>query len=247
MTSVHDTIDVQVSSKGAVARDVRDYARAKLTRAARYARQPVLRAHVHLRLDPNPALDRPAIARAQVDVSGRLVCARVAAGDMHEAIDLLEGRIRRGLDALAGRDEGRYHETGSAPPGEWRHGDLATLRPEYFPRPVDDREIVRRKTPALGAMAPEQAILEMTLLDRDFLLFVDSESGDDAVVYRRSDGHPARLDPPSSTMQVADAVGMLDLSGERFVFFVDQTSGRGSIVYRRYDGHYGLITPGTGG
>lgn len=247
MTSVNDTVDVQISSKGAVAHDVREYARAKLTRATRYARQPVLRAHVHLRLDPNPALERPAIAKAQVDVSGRLVCAHVAAGDMHEAIDLLEGRIRRGLDALAGRDEGRHRETGSAPPGEWRHGDLATVRPEYFPRPVADREIVRRETPALSAMAPEQAILEMTLLDLDFLLFADSESGTDAVVYRRSDGRPGRLDPPSATMQVADAVGMLDLSGERFVFFVDPTSGRGSIVYRRYDGHYGLVTPGAGG
>jgi ribosome-associated translation inhibitor RaiA len=246
MASTQDTLEIQVSSKGAVPHDVREYARAKLERAARYARQPVLRAHVHLRLDPNPALDRPAIAKAQVDVSGRLVCGHVAAREMREAVDLLDGRIRRGLEALAGRDESRYHEPGSAAPGEWRHGDLATQRPEFFPRPADEREIVPRSTPAQGAMAEEVAILEMTLLDHDFLLFADADSGGDACVYRRSDGGTGRVDPPGSAMSVKDAAGMLDLSGERFVFFVDRATGCGAILYHRYDGHYGLVTPGPG-
>jgi ribosome-associated translation inhibitor RaiA len=238
-----DSLDVQISSKGAVSHAVREYARAKLVRTARHARRPVLRAHVHLRLDPNPALDRPAIANAQVDVSGRLVCGHVAAREMHEAVDLLDGRIRRGLETLAGRDEGRYHEPGVAAPGEWRHGDLATRRPEFFPRPAEEREIIPRTTPAPGAMTDEAAILEMALLDHDFLLFTDADSGGEACVYRRSDGGIGRLDRRESAMAVNDAAAMLELSGERFVFFVDRATGRGTILYRRYDGHYGLVTP----
>jgi hypothetical protein len=246
MAANRDSLEVQVSSKGAVPHDVREYARAKLVRAAGHARRPVLRAHVHLRLDPNPALNRPAIATAQVDVSGRLVCGHVAARELHEAVDLLDGRIRRGLETLAGRDEGRYHEPGSAAPGEWRHGDLATQRPEFFPRPADEREIIPGATRGQGAMAEEVAILEMTVLDLDFLLFTDSDSGAEACVYRRSDGRTGRLDSPGSAMSVKDAAGLLDQTGQRFVFFVDRATGRGAIVYRRYDGHYGLVTPGLG-
>ena len=246
MATKNDTLEVQVSSKGAVSHEVREYARAKLVRTAAHARRPVLRAHVHLRLDPNPALDRPAIANAQVDVSGRLVCGHVAAREMREAVDLLDGRIRRGLETLAGRDEGRYHEPGTATPGEWRHGDLATRRPEFFPRPAEEREIIPRTTPAQGAMAEEVAILEMALLDQDFLLFADADSGDDACVYRRSDGSAGRLGPLGPAMAVKDAAGMLDLSGERFVFFTDRATGRGAILYRRYDGHYGLASPAQG-
>ncbi|MGZ4482647.1 MAG: sigma 54 modulation/S30EA ribosomal C-terminal domain-containing protein, partial [Gaiellales bacterium] len=218
-------------------------------------------ARVRLRRDADPALQRPAIAKASLDVNGRLVRAHVAAAGMHEAIDILEERMRRRLDELARRDEGRYHETGEASEGEWRHGDLPTQRPEFFPRPADERRIIRHKTPPLGAMTPERAALEMMLLDHDFLLFLDAESGREAVVYRATEGAgELRLirsqavaeqaaaglpvDQPPPRLSVAQAVERLNVSGDRFVFFVDMESHEGALLYRRYDGHYGLITRG---
>ena len=59
--------------------------------------RPVLFARLLLEMEPDPALERPAVAKATVDVSGRLVRAHVARPTMDEAIDLLTDRIRDGI------------------------------------------------------------------------------------------------------------------------------------------------------
>ena len=123
---------------------------------------------------------------------------------------------------------------------------------------------LRRKLGRLGrvqATGVEQAILDMDLMDYDFMLFTDSLSGVDSVVYRdgssgyrisRLDGNPAPtnacvpvlVDPhgaPSLTLQ--EAADALDATGAEFVFFANAGSGRGNVLYRRRDGHYALVTP----
>jgi len=234
--------EVHVASHGAVPEASKSYAEEKVRRAARIAPGPILFARVILTEVENPSVERRAIAKTSIDVSGRIVRAHVAAATMTEAIDELADRLERRLEILSEHDEARPHETGVAEPGEWRHGDLPSVRPAYFPRPVGEREIVRRKTYALGAMTPKQAAIEMELLDFDFHLFTNADTGTDNVVYRTGDG---TLDLVESGPEEApeEAAERLDVADGRFVFFVDPESGRGNVLYRRYDGHYGLITP----
>ena len=51
----------------------------------------------------------------------------------------------------------------------------------------DDFEI-RVKTFALKPMTPEEAILQMNLIGHSFYVFIDSESGQTCVVYKRKEG-----------------------------------------------------------
>ncbi len=238
---------------------LRAHALEMVDRLARLAPRPVIHARVTLRERADPALERPAIAKAALDVSGRQVRAHVAAGQMTEAIDLLEGRLRRNLEDLEELDRTLRRETGVPEPGEWRHGSLPTARPEHYPRPIEERELVRRKTFALSEMSPEEAALEMQALDYDFHLFTNADTGEENVVYRRPDGTaalaqitpaaergalPLAVDPaPAPVLLVEDAIERLNLSGERFVFFVDAQTRSGNVLYLRYDGHYGLIAP----
>lgn len=195
-------------------------------------------------------------------MSGRPVRAHVAARHMLEAIDLLERRLRRNLEDLDELARAHRHETGTAPPGEWRHGSLPTARPEYFPRPPEERELIRRKTFALSALTPEQAAWEMDTLDSDFHLFTNADTGEENVVHRRPDGTtvlaqvtpaaggkplPFAADPaPVPVMLIDEAVERLNVTGEPFLFFVEAQTRRGNVVYVRYDGHYGLIEPQVG-
>ena len=238
---------------------VKEHALDVLLGVARHAPLPVLHARMTLRVHADPALERPAVAKASLDVSGRPVRAHVAAEHMSEAIDLLERRLRRNLEDMDELTRAHRHETSVEPLGEWRHGSLPTERPEHFPRPPEERELIRRKTFALSPLTPEQAALEMQVLDHDFHLFTDAETGEENVVYRRPDGTIAlaqitpmpagkpsafAVDPaPAPVLLVEDAVERLNLSGERFVFFVDAQTRRGNLLYLRYDGHYGLIEP----
>lgn len=183
--------------RGEVSEAEARYAREKVLRVCAAAPRPILRARVALVREGDPALRRPCVAKAGLDLSGRTVRAHVAAHTMNEAADLLEERLRRRLESLTEHDRASRHETGSHAPGEWRHGDLPTARPEYFPRPVEERRLVRRKSFALGPQTPEEAAWELALLDHDFHLFTEAASGTDAVVFRRPGGPYglALLDP----------------------------------------------------
>ena len=55
--------------------------------------------------------------------------------------------------------------------------------------------MVRTKRFFVRVMTPEEAILQMNLLDHEFFMFRDDESGEINVVYRRKDGDYGLLVP----------------------------------------------------
>ncbi len=107
---------------------------------------------------------------------------------MTEAVDELEARLRRRLVQLEDRSRTRHRWTGVASEHEWRHGDLPRRPVPYFPRPEESREVVRHKSFAAAPMTVDEAAFEMDLLDHDFYLFTDLDSGQPALVHRLADG-----------------------------------------------------------
>lgn len=249
--------DIEAQVRGPVPKSDVDYAVAKVDHVTGYANHPVLAARVVLTLSQDPAQERPARAEASLDVNGTQIRAHAIASDMQGATDLLEDKLRKNLVQFQDRERTRHRWIGEASEHQWRHGDLPTVREAHFPRPPEEREIVRRKTFALTPMTPDEAAYEMGLLGHDFYLFTDSQSGKDAVVYFDGDGRFAlrgeavpsaesaglvEMAGSGPTLSESDAVARLELSGEPFVFFLDPDTGRGRVLYVRYDGHYGLIT-----
>lgn len=262
MIGTEPQLDLYVSTHGPVSRVDKAYARDKVMHVFRMAARPVLHGSVRLIEETDPARERRAVAEATLDVDGHVARAHVAAPTMREAVDLLEARLRRRLLMLAERAEAKHlRHRGER---EWRHGDLPAHRPQYFVRPIDEREVIRRKMFELHELSVDEAAFELELLAHDFFLFKELGSGADCVVYRRRDGGYGLLQPAGSkpdlsscvapvtpSLRVAarltegEAVELLDLTDEPFVFFLDDVSGRGAVLYRRYDGHYGLIEPAT--
>ncbi|HUP33241.1 MAG TPA: sigma 54 modulation/S30EA ribosomal C-terminal domain-containing protein [Gaiellaceae bacterium] len=236
-------LPLDVSVRGSVGeKDVRRL-REKLLHALSRSPRPLLHAHATLLHEPGPAIEHPALAKASVELDGRVLRAHASAAHMAEAIDELEERLRRRIEDAFARARRRRRETGVAAPGEWRHGDLPTERPGYYPRPVEERRLLRRKTFALAPVTFDEAVSELEALDHDFYLFLDAETGEDALAFRPAEGQVERLDRPTAAASVEEAIERLDATGEPFVFFVDAERGRGCVVYRRYDGHYGLVEP----
>ena len=148
-------------------------------------------------------------------------------------------------------------------PHEWRHQSEPTHRPGYFPRPVDERRVIRRKSFTLAPCTVDEAAVEMDLLDYDFHLFTEKGTGFAGVLYRAGPtgyrlalvipASPDQLAPfelpltispqPAPCLTVEQATERLGLLGLPFLFFIDAAQGRASVLYHRYDGHYGLITP----
>jgi ribosome-associated translation inhibitor RaiA len=251
--------DVVVQARGEVSVAERAYARDKVDPLRSLAAGPVLFIRVDLTKHADPARERPAFAKAELDVNGTLVRAHVAAVTMFEAIDLLEPRLRARLERLAHHEEAKHLRIRRGGDHAWRHGDEISSRPSYFPRPVEDRELVRHKTFAVGEMTPDEAVFDLELLDHDFYLFMNQETGEANVVTRSEGGGYELLEPSAtcsladsaaeirhstarpSTLNTAAAIDLLDLGNAPFVFFIDSDDQRARVLYRRYDGHYGLI------
>jgi Sigma 54 modulation/S30EA ribosomal protein C terminus len=262
-SDVKTSQDVVVQLQGAVPVDVARYAQDKMMSIVRKSGEPVLYARVRLTQGADPAVSRPAVAQANLDVNGRQLRAQVAAKTLHEAIDLLQARLRERHARLdrdrAGASRGTLARGVAA---GWRHGDEPTDRPDLLAEPAADRTIVRRKSVAPARETPAEAAVEMAAMGYDFHLFVDAETGQDSVVERAEPGgyRLTRTEPPASgagpvepsfavtghpapRLGEAEAVDRLELTGSAFVFFVAKATGRGTVLYRRYDGHYGLINP----
>ncbi|PBC75844.1 hypothetical protein BX265_0526 [Streptomyces sp. TLI_235] len=91
---------IEVEVRGEMPPESAEYARATVLAVACHARERVLSARVRLIQGRDPAVRRSAVARASLDVNGRLARARVVAGTMHEAIDLLRDRLEYRLARL---------------------------------------------------------------------------------------------------------------------------------------------------
>ncbi len=233
--------EVRVTSRGEVPHRQEEYAAKKLAAAARYTRLSVRSVQVVLEVSADPARVHPSVAEATLDVDGTPVRAHVAADRLHEAVDLLDARLRRQLVQLQDRTRTRHRWTRVVDEHEWRHGAEPTSRADYYPRPVEEREIVRRKAFALDRLTLDEAAFDMELLGHEFYLFVDAASGDEAVVHRLEPGRYVR-EGSAHLLTERQAIERLDVGGELFVFFRETRDQPARVLYRRYDGHYGLIT-----
>lgn len=262
MSPLSDDVSIDISTKGEVADAARETARDKFIDLAALVREPVRGIDIRLIHERDPANERPCSVEVVFNVDGRPIRAHVDAKRMQEAVDMAVDHLHRRVE----RAEDRLHrinvrrETGQPTPDEWRHGDLPTVRPRYFPRPVDEREVVRRKTIALEPISVDEAAFDLDQLGHDFYLFTELQTGADSVICRRGDGefellcagdtmpdvartavpiHLQRATVVESTIEAAEE--RLDVTDEPFVFFRSAENGRGNVLYRRRDGHYGLI------
>lgn len=257
-------VDLDVVSKGTLVDEATiAYTRRKILAAARASKAPIRFGRVKFTHEPNPSIARPAIVTVTLDVDGHPVRAQSAGRTTREAVDILEERLRRQLvDAQHRLAFLRRRRRAGTATGEWRHGGIPSDRPEHFPRGPEERQVVRRKTFSLGRRSPEDAVVEMELLDHDFHLFVDGGTGRDALVRRMHDGtyelsrasgdHEDAAEvlgvgvgPPPQAMLLEAAVDRLNATNEPFLFFMDVETLRGAVLYRRYDGHYGVVTAGS--
>lgn len=263
--SVADVADVEVVVRGEVPDRVVDYARTKIISLAEQLAEPVLHARVRLAHQPDPSVARPVRAQANLDLDGRLVRAQVAGATGAEAVDLLVERLRHRVVRLKQHWQARRGARPVTEPHEWRHGSEPAHRPPYYPRPVEERQLIRHKSFSPPRISPDEAAWEMDQMDYDFHLFTEAATGSDAVVYRGGptgyrvaravSGVPAlgpsdlplTLSPRRAPeLSVDQARQWLEETGWPFVFFADPETRRGRVLYHRYDGHYGLITPATG-
>ncbi|MER5756210.1 ribosome-associated translation inhibitor RaiA [Streptomyces sp. NPDC002088] len=165
----------------------------------------VISLDVEVSKEPNPRqADRCDRVEITLRSRGPVIRAEAAASDPYAALDLaaekLDARLRKQHDKRYTRRGARRLTAAEVPdhvPG------VATLNGNGLPVSADESEgvptkkvgslevqgegplVVREKTHVAAPMTLDQALYEMELVGHDFYLFVDSETKEPSVVYRR--------------------------------------------------------------
>ena len=120
-----------------------------------------------------------------VPVNGLLIRGEERTADMYASIDQVMDKIEKQIGKYKTKLEKKFRGSGF-------RADVASsvTIPE-----VEEDAIVRTKRFAVKPMDPEEAILQMNLLNHDFFMFLNIESEQVNVVYRRKDGYYGLLEP----------------------------------------------------
>jgi ribosomal subunit interface protein len=248
--------DVEVVLRGEMPLGVPEYTREKVAHVSRLSGQPVRGIRAVVTHSADPRIPAPFRAEVTLDVLGRSVRAQGDGTRPREAVDAVVDRLERQLVRVTEKWQERHRWLGLQEPRQRRRGAATAARSAFLPRPVEERDVLRRKTFAVVPQTVDEAAYDMEALDHDFYLFVDAATGRDVLLYHRDDGGyavqglgPADVpedvvvEPGPTELEERTARQRLDDGGEPFVFYTDPLTQRGHVVYRRYDGNYGVITP----
>ena len=170
---------------------IRDYTENKLGRAISNFGDMVREADVHLSVARNPRVPQQ-IAEVTMYANGTVIRAQERSENLYASIDLVANKLSRQLNRYKERVQERSHgpvhrsardeEAGAAalPPT----GGALTDGLE----PTVPHRGVRRKYFAMPAMSLEEALHQLEMIDHDFYVFREVESGQIQVVYHRNHG-----------------------------------------------------------
>ncbi|GAB3182033.1 ribosome hibernation-promoting factor, HPF/YfiA family [Streptomyces incanus] len=165
----------------------------------------VISLDVEVSKEPNPRqADRSARVEITLHSRGPVIRAEAAAGDPYAALDLaaekLDARLRKQHDKRYSRRGARRISAAEVPAhvpdaatlngtgaqsSEGTQGAVPTKKIGSLEVQGEGPLIVREKTHVAAPMTLDQALYEMELVGHDFYLFVDSETKEPSVVYRR--------------------------------------------------------------
>jgi putative sigma-54 modulation protein len=114
--------------------------------------------------------------------NGVLIQAEGITGDVYSSIDevaeKLERQVKRYKEKLVSHRKGEGKAVIAA----------EAVAPETG-------KIIKNKRFELRPMSPDEAAMQMELLDKDFFVFTNDNSGDINVIYRRRDGNFGLIEP----------------------------------------------------
>ncbi len=187
-------MDVTVKGRNiSVTEALERYAFEKVERIRKFFddERSVSRAEVELIHERNPSISEPEVAEATLFINGAVLKAREASVDMYASIDRMSDKLERQVRRYRGRQLDRWHGQRE------RYASIEAPQPVLVEEEADyiEARIVRTKQFQMKPMSPEEAALQMDLLDHAFFVFTNADTGEINVVYRRRDGNYGLIEP----------------------------------------------------
>jgi len=164
---------------------IRDYAEEKVSRVTKYIDEPI---DAQVVLSVEKKIRHKALVT--LTAKGITIKGSEETGDMYAAIDAVVDKIERQLKRY--REKIKSHKPSA---GKERTVSKAILNAESIDEFHPQPEIIQADNYQIKPMAVEEAVMQMNLMHREFLVFTDASSEQVSVVYRRKDGNYGLIVP----------------------------------------------------
>ncbi len=166
---------------------LKSYVEEKLERVQKYIDEPIV-AQVFLSVEKIRHT-----AEITLTAKGITIKASEETNDMYAAVDTVLDKIERQLR----RYKEKIKEHKPAGDNEERKVKKSVVEAESL-GVKNEPVIIKSKTFSIKPMSVEEAVMQMDLLHKDFLVYTDASTEDINVIYRRKDGNYGLIEPQRS-------------------------------------------------
>jgi len=163
---------------------LKSYAEEKLERVNKYIDEPVV-AQVFMTVEKIRHC-----AEVTITAKGITIKASEETNDMYSAIDAVVDKIERQLRRYKERIK-KHKPASESLARQVKKTVVAAESIDQQQEPV----VIRTNTFSIKPMSVDEAVMQMDLLHKDFLVFTDAVTDSISVVYRRKDGNYGLIEP----------------------------------------------------
>ena len=162
---------------------IREYVNQKIDKAVNHFQTLTTEVDVHLSVARNPRINTKQTAEVTIYANGSVIRAEESSESLYASIDLVADKIARQLRKFKEKRQDKTHtnpKVGDVVAEEPVVSDLIGDRTPELPT-----EVVRSKYFAMPAMTMQEALEQLQVIDHDFYMFRNAETGEINVIYER--------------------------------------------------------------
>lgn len=176
---------------------IREYVHQKIEKAVNHFQSLTTEVDVHLSVARNPRINSKQAAEVTIYANGSVIRAEESSESLYASIDLVADKIARQLRKYKERRQDKKAHL-PTPDVELEEqtplvADLIGDRTPQLPS-----EVVRTKYFAMPPMTMTEALEQLQLVDHDFYMFCNAETGEINVIYERNHGGYGVIQPRNS-------------------------------------------------
>jgi len=134
-------------------------------------------------------------AEITIQVNGVMMHGEEETGDIYSSIDLVVGKIEKQIKKYKARLRNRRSRARRDAPENSIRYKVDVLSGEELEGGTPEPRVIRTRTLAIKPLSLDEALMQMDLLNQDFLVFRNAGSELINVLYRRPDGNYNLVEP----------------------------------------------------
>lgn len=172
---------------------IREYVHQKIEKAVNHFQTLTTEVDVHLSVARNPRINPKQTAEVTIYANGAVIRAEESSENLYASIDLVADKIARQLRKYKEKRHDQHHartKTGVAVDQLPVEPNLTATKAPELPA-----NVVRTKYFAMPPMTLDEALEQLELVDHDFYMFRNAETGEINVIYERNHGGYGVIQP----------------------------------------------------